>query len=300
MRIWLHQHLLALRRALYRLLRSPSSTLLSSLVLGIALAFPAGGELLLRTLAGVARHFSASPQLSVFLALDTAKGELGELESRLRANAAVGNLDFVSRDDALKQLRETAGLAEIVDSLPANPLPHAFIITPAADGLPRLEQLRDELAQLPKVEHVQLDSAWVQRLDAMLRFGRTALALIVALLAVALITVTFNTIRLQLLTQREEIEVSRLLGATDAYIRRPFYYFGALQGLLGGIVAWAIVWGAVTLLGGPIGELATLYDLDVRLAPLPPRQTSMLLAAAALLGWIGAHLSVRQHLRQSH
>lgn len=299
MKIWLHRHLNALRRALSRLVRSPASTLLSSLVLGIALALPAGGETLLRNITDVAPHFSASPQLSVFLALEAGKPDLAAVESRLRENAAVREFHFVSREDALKELKEATGLVEIVDSLPRNPLPHAFVVTPKAEGLAQVEQLRDELAQLPKVEHVQLDSAWVQRLDAMLRFGRTALALVAALLAVALITLTFNTIRLQLLTQREEIEVSRLLGATDAYIRRPFYYFGALQGLLGGIIAWLIVRGAVTLLGEPVGELAALYDLDFRLSPPPPLQTFLLFSAAGLLGWIGAHLSVRQHLRES-
>jgi cell division transport system permease protein len=159
-----------------------------------------------------------------------------------------------------------------------------------------MEALAGELRKLPRVEHVQLDSAWVRRLDALLKLGRTGVALLTLLLGVGLVAITFNTIRLQVLTQRAEIEVSRLLGATDAYIRRPFHYFGILQGLLGGAVAWAIVWLATLWLAGPIGDLAQLYSLDFALRSLGHIDSIVMLALAAGLGWLGASLSLRQYL----
>lgn len=297
MKAWLAQHRKAFGNALRRLVSAPLNTLLGALVVGIALALPGGGEMLLTNVLSVAHHFSTTPQISLFAALDASKKDIGDIEARLRQHGGIKEVRFVSREEALQRMKDEAGLADIIDSLPRNPLPDAFVVTPRDDRLAQLEQMRTDFAKLPKVEHVQLDAAWVKRLDALLRFGRTALLLVAGMLGVALVAVTFNTIRLQILTQREEIEVSRLLGATDSFIRRPFYYFGALQGLLGGLFAWLIVWGAVQFLRQPLGELASLYSLDFSLRALPPLQSMLLLAFAALLGWMGASLSVGQHLR---
>jgi cell division transport system permease protein len=158
--------------------------------------------------------------------------------------------------------------------------------------------MRAEFAQYPKVEHVQLDSAWVKKLDALLRLARIAVTFLAVVLGIALIAITFNTIRLQILTQGAEIEVSRLLGATDAFIRRPFYYFGALQGLAGGLVAWIAVLFATLLLRGPVAELASLYGIEFALHILPLADSALLFGLAALLGWLGARLSLSRHLRE--
>jgi cell division transport system permease protein len=194
-------------------------------------------------------------------------------------------------------MKAAEGLADVIDSLPGNPFPDAFALEPKDEQPATLEALAAELRKLPRVEHVQLDSAWVRRLDALLRLGRTGLALLALMLGVGLVAITFNTIRLQVLTQRAEIEVSRLLGATDAFVRRPFYYHGALQGMGGGLLAWLIVAGAALALRGPIGELVQLYSLEFALTPLGPAESALLLAIAAGLGWLGAMLSVRQYLR---
>ena len=128
------------------------------------------------------------------------------------------------------------------------------------------------------------------------KVARLAVGLLTTLFAFALVAVTFNTIRLQILTRREEIEVSKLIGATDGFIRRPFLYFGALQGLAGGIAAWAIVWVGVQLLNGALAELAVLYDARFALKHLGSGDSLSLLVFAAGLGWFGAWLSVSQHL----
>jgi cell division transport system permease protein len=156
--------------------------------------------------------------------------------------------------------------------------------------------LRDEIAQWPRVVHAQLDVAWARRLDATLRFGRMLVLAVGGLLALALVAVTFNTIRLQVLTRREEVEVVKLIGATDAFIRRPFLYFGALQGGAGGFVAWLLVSAGVWLVNQNLGELSHVYASLFHLKPLPALDTAALIALPAALGWLGAWLSVSRHL----
>ena len=146
--------------------------------------------------------------------------------------------------------------------------------------------------------HVQLDSAWVKRFDAFLRLARLALWMLAGIFAAGLVAVTFNTIRLQVMAQAAEIEVARMIGATDAFIRRPFYYFGALQGALGGLLAAALVVGALQLLAGPVGDLAALYGASFVLRLPGPVEVAVLAAAGAFLGWLGAQLSVSLSLRK--
>jgi len=196
-------------------------------------------------------------------------------------------------------MKTSPGLREVIEALPANPFPDAFVLT-AADERPEvMEQLAVEFRQWPRVEHVQLDSAWVRRLDALLKLGRTAVLVLGALLSAGLIAISFSIIRMQVLTHRTEIEVSRLLGATDSFIRRPFLYYGLLLGLGGGIVAWLVVGAAALWLRAPLGELVRLYDLTLVLQSLDHRDSALLLAFAARLGRLGALISLRQHLRQN-
>jgi cell division transport system permease protein len=299
MMAWLHQHRDAFMLALRRLTATPLNTLLSLLAIGIALALPAGGQMLLANVLHVASGTAPSPQISLFMALDAPRAASDEVGSRLQKHPGVKAARLVPREDTLARMRSAEGLGDIIDILPRNPFPDAFVIDPKDDAPAAMEALAKELKKLPRVDHVQLDSAWVRRLDALLKLGRTGVVLLAILLGVGLIAITFNTIRLQVLTQRAEIEVSRLLGATDGYIRRPFYYFGILQGLLGGAVAWMIVGLATLWLAGPVGELAQLYSLDFTLAPLSRGDSLLLLALAAGLGGLGASLSLRQYLQDA-
>lgn len=299
MRAWLTHHRDALAAAVRRLLATPVNTLLSLLAIGIALALPAGGQMLLNNaLQLAAANAAATPQISLFMTLEAPRQAAEELGERLKRRDDIRQLRFVPREETLARMKAAEGLGEVIDVLPKNPFPDAFVIDPKNDAPAAMESLAQELKQLPRVEHVQLDSAWARRLDALLRLGRTGVLLLAALLGIGLVAITFTTIRLQVLTQRQEIDVSRLLGATDSYIRRPFYYFGTLQGLLGGAIAWAIVAAAALWLRGPIGELAQLYSLDFALRALDGRDSALLLAFAAGLGWLGTSLSLRQHLRE--
>ncbi len=263
-------------------------------MIGVALSLPAGGYALLANLQQVAQRFTLEPQLSVFLKPEARRAQV---EDRLRADARIAQMRFVSREDALKELRQSEGLAEVVAALERNPLPDAFVLRTRDDGPAALEALAADLRALPGIAHVQADAAWAQRLGALVRIGRLALAALAALLATGLVAVTFNTIRLQILTQREEIEVSQLLGATDAFIRRPFFYLGLLQGLAGGALGLAILWAGLATLNPGVRDLAQSYGSSFQLAFLPGPEAIAVLALSAILGWAGALLSVSKYLR---
>ena len=294
MRTWLRQHRAAAARAVRKLAAQRAATLLNALVIGVALSLPAGGYALLANLQGVAQRSTFEPQLSVFL---KPEAQRAELEARLRADRRVAALRFVSRDEALAELRVAEGLAEVVAALERNPLPDTFVVRAAGGGARALEELARALQALPGVADVQVDSAWAERLAALARIGRLALAALAALLATGLVAVTFNTIRLQILTQREEIEVSRLLGATDAFVRRPFFYQGALQGLAGGLLALVILWAGLWVLNLGVRDLARAYGSSFELAFLPAGDVLAVALFSALLGWFGALMSVSKYLR---
>lgn len=296
MKAWLYHHVATLGATLGRLGRSPLATLFNALVIGIALALPVALHVALGSLQTFAADFAASPQLSLFLARDAEAKDVARIEARLRNHPRVQRYRHVPRDEALKTLRAASALADVIDSLERNPLPDAFVID-AADGSPQaLETLRAEFAQWPRIEHVQLDAAWAQRLDALLGLGRLAVILLGTLLAFALVAVTFNTIRLQVLTQRDEIEIVKLIGATDPFIRRPFLYLGALTGLAGGLAALLFVAAGVGLLNDRLAELSMLYGTPLRLDFPGLADSGAVLLFATGLGWIGARLSVGRHL----
>lgn len=292
---WIYLHLRAIGHALRRLAGQPLGTLLSALVVGIALSLPAGGYLLLDNLASLARGLSGKPEISVFLAPAAGAAEAAAVEARLKDDARLAGYRFVPRDEALAGL-ERSGLGDVLGGLQGNPLPDAFVLTPASGEPALFERLAAEIKAWPAVAHVQLDSAWVERLYALLALGRSAVLVLAGLLGFALVIVTFNTIRLQLMTQRQEIEVSRLLGATDRFIRRPFYWFGGLQGLLGGGVALGTVWLGVKALAPQVAALAETYGAVFALAGPGFQESLAILAFAAFLGWLGAAISVRRHL----
>ena len=292
------EHLRVLRFTLRRLLLTPNATLLNILIIGIALSLPVGGYVLLKSVQTLGSQIAGTPQISVFLATGTSASEIERIGDKLKQHAGIKRIEFVSREVALQKLQQSTGLADVIGGLSQNPLPDAFIIYPKDGNVKALEALRDELKTWQHFEHVQLDSAWIHKLEALLDFGRMAVAILAALLSFALIAITFNTIRLQILTRREEIEVAKLIGATDAFIRRPFLYFGLTQGLLGGIAAWLLVAVSLLLLNHQVGTLTQLYASNFSLQHLSLADSTTLLGFSAYLGWLGAWFSVSQHLWQ--
>jgi len=283
---------------LRRMFASPLAGILNILVIGIALSLPAGMYVLLQNAQGLVAQLSDTPQISLFMSMDAKADDVDKLRKQLEQHPAIARVEFVARTQALEQLKRSTGLADVIGGLNQNPLPDAFIVYPKPSAAQSLDELRIELTKLPKVELAQLDSAWAYKLEAMLKFGRMVVVILASLLSLALIAITFNTIRLQILTQRDEIEVAKLIGATNGFIRRPFLYFGATQGLLGGIMAWLIISISLLLLNHQLNVLSQLYASQFVLHPLSLGDSLTLLLFSMYLGWLGAWLSVARHLSQ--
>lgn len=283
---------------LKRMFASPLAGILNILVIGIALSLPAGMYVLLQNAQGLVAQLSGTPQISLFMSLKAKADDMDMLRKQLEQHPAIARIEFVTRAQALEQLKQSTGLADVIGGLSQNPLPDAFIVHPKPGEAQSLDELRVELAKLPKVELAQLDSAWAYKLEALLKFGRVIVLILATLLSLALVAITFNTIRLQILTQREEIEVSKLIGATNGFIRRPFLYFGAAQGLFGGIMAWLIISISLLLLNHQLKTLSQLYASQFALHPLSLGDSLTLLMFSMYLGWLGAWLSVARHLSQ--
>ncbi len=230
--------------------------------------------------------------------MSAGRDDIERIGKQLKRHEAVGKVEFVSRDHALEQMKQSTGLDDVISGLAHNPLPDAFIVYPKKTNAKILEAMRDEFQNIQGLDHVQLDSAWVRKLEAWLKVGQVAALTLAVLLSFALVAVTFNTIRLQILTRRDEIEVSKLIGATDAFIRRPFLYYGLLHGLLGGASALLIITVSLIMINNSVAELAHLYASQFTLHAPSAGDGLALLCFSASLGWLGAWLSATQHLRR--
>jgi cell division transport system permease protein len=270
------QHRAAVALTVNRMLSTPFATLLTVLVIGIALSLPLGLYLVVDNLGRVAANAQGQPEISVFLKDNASAATQRSVEAKLKARAEVKEYRFVSRDTALKELSKNMGLNDAATVLGKNPLPDAFVVT-AKDADPdTLDQLRKDMQAWAGVQTAKLDSEWARRLNAFLRLGKDSVLLLATLLGFALAAVGFNTIRLQVLAQRDEVEVSRLLG---------------------GLAAWLIVAITFALINLRVAEIANLYNLNFLLQGLPWRDGLIVLVLAGMLGWVGAYLAAHQHLR---
>jgi cell division transport system permease protein len=290
---WMRQHKQALAAAARRLGRTGG--LLGALVIGVALALPAGGYALLEGLRGVTARLALAPQVSIFLRADAKRADADALAAALRADGRVAALRFVPREQALKELSAVQGMPEVMAALGRNPLPDAFVAQVREGGL---ENFASDARGMPSVAHVQADTAWARRLSGLAGVARLAIWMLAGLLGAGLIAVTFNTIGLQILTRRQEIEVLKLIGASDGFIQRPFYYLGLLQGAAGGMIALGIVGIGLALLNAQVAPLAESYGSPFRVAFLPPADSLAVVGFAALIGWLGAYLSVRRRIAE--
>lgn len=295
---WLSQHGRALLLTINQLIQNPITNLCSILVMGIALSLPTGVYILMESMQSLSGQVSNTPQMSLFVKTTANRQDIDSIKQRLESDTRIVDFQFISKDAALQQLQQDNGLTNIAASLERNPLPDAFIVHTQKDSTAALEQLRATLQNWPEIELVQFDSDWVERLDAILDLGRLIMLMLSTLLSIAIVAIMFNTIRLQILTKRDEIEISKLIGATDSFIQRPFLYFGAIQGLVGGIVAWLIVAFLVDRMNRQLVDLTQLYSTDFQLHFLAITDSLSLLIFSAWLGWLGARISVASHLWQ--
>jgi cell division transport system permease protein len=294
---WLRHQKHALTTALKRLLAFPLATLFTTLAMGVAISLPSGLYLILGNLNQLAGDLPTRPEISLFLDASASAPQKQALTARLK-QADIAQARYVSKEQALTSLGQAQDLSDITAGLTQNPLPDAWIIRPQASSREELTRLASDLGKLPGVAETHLDSQWAERLQAALAIGATSVWLLGSLFAFALIATSGTAIRAQVLARRDEIHVSRLIGATNRYIRRPFLYTGALQGLLGGVAAGGVLALAGGVLRAPVAHLASLYGSTFHLYPPTAIEIAIVLGLATLLGWLGAWLSVSRTLRQ--
>jgi len=295
---WLDSHRASLADSLRRLGRQPIGSFFTCLVMAIALSLPMGLSLLLDNVERLGGSWQRAAQISLFMQLDVDNAEGERLRVQIAERPDVAAADWVSREQALAELEQQAGLGEALKELPENPLPGVILVTPKQIDKAGLESLRQHLAELPGVQQAQLDLLWVERLGAILGLGERFIFGLAVLLVLALLLVIGNTIRLHIENRRSEIEVIKLVGGTDSYVRRPFLYMGALYGFGAGLLAWLVLVYGLDWLNQAVVRLAGLYGSDFALAGVPLEDGLSLLAGAILLGYIGAWLAVARHLRE--
>ena len=294
---WFGLHLQALAGSFGRIGGSAVGATLNVLVVAIALALPAAMQVLIANGSSMSPAFENAADFTIYLELDVDEDAGRTLGDRIAARDDVESTRFVSNIEGLAELRARAGFGGALDALTENPLPHVVQVRPAAAALAGLDSLARELEALEGVDFVQLDRLWIERLRAILALGGRAVDIVTVLLAAAVVLVIGNTVRLEINNRRTEIEVLKLVGATDGFIRRPFLYSGLALGAVGGIAAAILIALGLWLLAGPVRELSALYAADFTLEGLGLRGTAWLVGGGALLGWAGAWIAAARHLR---
>lgn len=298
MRAWARMHALALADAVRRLAAQPGASLVAVLVIAFAVSIPALGAALVRSLEAAVGGLDTDPHVNVFLALEATDEDAKRVEAALRAHPQAASVKFVPRTKALEELKATSHLAEILANLERNPLPHAFTVRTRTADPAALAQVRTAWLGIPKVEQVSAEFEWAEKLGRWTRFAGRALAGGALLLAAAVLFIVGHLIRLQVVTRREEIEVSQLIGATAADVRRPFLYHGAVQGLLAGAGAIALTSGLIFWLNAELSALTSSYAYEFKIVFPDPFLILQVAAGTSLLGWAGAWLSVSRELRR--
>ena len=299
MNLWLTQHIQACKQVLARLANNGLSTLLIALAIGVTLALPVVLYTALDNVNNLVSDVKKESHISVFLKKEMNEATIETIKNALEKNTAIKSVQFVAKDEALKQLAASNANEDVINSLDENPLPDAFFIEPTVLDSASIDMLKNNLSKMDGVAQVLVDGAWLNRLNYLLALGKKAMFVLAALLGFALFAVIGNTIRMQILTQRAEIEVSQLIGATKSFIRRPFLYAGALYGLLGGLLALAIACAVIVIFNQSLTALAAEYQSDFSLS-LPALYTAIATCLLAILiGLISAYLAVAKSLFKS-
>ncbi|WP_312480944.1 permease-like cell division protein FtsX [Stutzerimonas nitrititolerans] len=295
---WLESHRASLVDSVGRLVKQPIGSFFTCLVMAVALSLPMGLALLLDNVERLGGSWQRAAQISLYLQLETDAAAGQVLREQIREMPDVADAEWISREQALEEFQQLSGLGEALRELPDNPLPGVVVVTPNEVDKAKLEALRQRLAELPGVEQAQLDLLWVERLAAILKLGDRFVFGLTLLLIATLLLVIGNTIRLHIENRRTEIEVVKLVGGTDGYVRRPFLYMGALYGLGAGLIAWLLLAYGLGWLNEAVIDLAGLYGSDFGLAGVPTEDGFSLVLGSLLLGYIGAWLAVARHLSE--
>ena len=297
-RAWLLRHLQVFFSSLGRIWQRPLGNGMSILVIAIAIALPAGLQLLVSNLAQLAGHWEGSASATLFLEPGISDRQVEALLQRLRSDRRIGHLQHLTPQQALEEFRQHSGLGEAISLLEENPLPHVVLLQPADPALPleRFQALVEQIHGYPEVDRAMVDLQWVSRFRAMVQLLQRGSQVLAVLLSLAVVLVIGNTIRLEIQGRREEIEIVKLVGGSRAFIRRPFLYEGFWYGLLGGLFALLLLELSLFFLGGPVERLARLYGGGFELRGPDLFLVVTMLFIAVLLGVLGAWLAVQQQL----
>ena len=292
-------HIQSLVFSLGKIYAAPATTIMTVAVIGITLSLPSGFYLFLKNIEAMSGDFRSSTQITLYLDIELSEKKARALQSVVANTPNVGDTQFISRQDSLEAFRKTSGFGKSIDTLASNPLPHTVIVEPLtnADTF-AVKNLLNSLQALPGVEIAKLDTEWLERLYTILEIVKRSVAMITILFAFAVLLIIGNTIRLDIQNRYQEIIVTKLIGATNAFIRRPFLYGGLWYGLLGGLISWLIVEIGYIAISGPLNRLNLLYQADLTLITFTFQDFIILISSSTLLGLTGSWIAVARHLNQ--
>lgn len=292
-------HMQSLVFSLGKIYHSPTTTIMTVAVIGITLSLPGGFYLFLKNIDAMSGDFRSSSQISLYLDIEMDEKKARAMERQVADMTDVADTRFVSKGESLEAFRQTSGFGKSIDTLSSNPLPHTIIVEPSssADTF-AVKNLLNLLQTLPGVEIAKLDTEWLERLYTILEIARRSVAIITILFGFAVLLIIGNTIRLDIQNRYQEIIVTKLIGATNAFIRRPFLYGGLWYGLLGGVISWFIVEIGYLAISGPLNRLNLLYQADLVLITFSFQDFIILISSSTLLGLTGSWIAVARHLNQ--
>jgi len=304
MKNWLHtyllRHLQVFFYSLGQLTRQPVSLLMTSAVIGIALALPTGLHIILKNVQSISGDLDSAAQISLFLKKSTSDSQAKQLIKQLKGMPQINKIDYISREQALQEFKRLSGFGNALKALENNPLPAVIVVQPSLSqsSAASTTQLVKELQSKPYVDIAQLDMQWIKRLYTIMDIIRRGVIILSALLAIAVLLVIGNTIRLAIQNRRDEIVIIKLIGGTDTFIRRPFLYTGFWYGLFGGLIALFLVVASLLLLSGPIEALTQSYESKFSMQIININTAFWLMTSSIVLGLSGSWLAVERHLRE--
>jgi len=296
---WFLLHVSTCVGALGRLARQPFASLMTILVIAVTLALPASMHLVIKNAQSISGNWENALDFSVYLKSEVALEDARRLAGLIEQRADVAHVTLISAEEALEEFKSASGFGTALDHLTANPLPHTLVVRPSgANTEQSMILLHEELGNLPESDLVQIDTDWVQRFHAILDIMRRAIGIGAGLLGIAIVVIIGNTIRLDIQNRREEIEVTKLIGASNAFVRRPFLYSGLWYGLGGGLLALALVGYGLYALEPPVRRLAGLYNSSFSVLDLDLSESLTIIGAGVLLGLAGSWLAATRHMRR--
>lgn len=301
MSMWFNQHIQTITLVLSRMRDNAVSTFMISLVIAVAMCLPSVFYIGVDHLSKLTEHMKNETEISLFLTIGATQETIAEIDAVLAKNIAIREYHLVTKEQAWQQLQEQSkdnqNISSAIEQLGKNPLPDAFFIQAKSADPEQLETLKNTLQSIPGVEHAVLNAEWAKRLATVLSIGKQIIWIISSLLGVVLLVIIGNTVRMQILSQKDEIEVSYLIGATNSFIRMPFLYAGILYGLLGGLLAILMIIGIIQVFNYSVMEISRLYSSDFSLSTFNLHLYVAIIALAIAVGWAGSYLAATRAIR---